>query len=101
VKRSEGWSILPALTVDGYLDFIVHQGAITTDIFLDFVEYKVLPHCNPHPGPHSVLVLDNTSIHKSSRLKELCNTYGVTLEFLPPYSPDFNPIEATFHDLKA
>ena len=101
VKRSERWSILPALTVDGYLNFIVHQGAITTDIFLDFVEHKVLPYCNPRPGPCSVLVLDNASIHKSPRLKELCDAYGVMLEFLPPYSPDFNPIEATFHDLKA
>ena len=35
------------------------------------------------------------------RLKELCDAYGVMLEFLPLYSPDFNPIEATFHDLKA
>jgi transposase len=45
--------------------------------------------------------LDNASIHKSPRLKELCEVYGVALEFLPPYSPDFNPIEATFYDLKA
>jgi transposase len=71
-----------------------------TDIFLDFVEYKVLPHFNSRPGPRSVLVLDNASIHKSSRLKELCDAYGIMLEFLPLYSPDFNPIEATFHDLK-
>jgi transposase len=60
-----------------------------------------LPHCNPRPGPRSVLVLDNASIHRNRRLRELCNAYGVALEFLPPYSPDFNPIEPTFHDLKA
>jgi transposase len=48
-----------------------------------------------------VLVLDNASIHRSPRLRELCEAYSVALEFLPPYSPDFNPIEATFHNLKA
>jgi transposase len=101
VKKSERWSILPALTIDGYLDYIVYQGAITSKIFLDFVEQKVLPYCNPRPGPRSVLILDNASIHKSPRLRELCEAYGVELVFLPPYSPDFNPIEATFHDLKA
>jgi hypothetical protein len=54
IKKSERWSILPALTIDGYLDF---------EIFMNFVEQKVLPHCNPRPGPRSVLVLDNASIH--------------------------------------
>jgi transposase len=101
IKRSERWSILPALTIDGYLDFEIFQGSITSEIFLNFVEQKVLPHCNPRPGPRSVLVLDNASIHRNRRLRELCDAYGVALEFLPPYSPDFNPIEATFHDLKA
>ena len=67
---------------------------------MDFVEHKVLPHCNPRPGPRLVLVLDNASIHKNHRLRELYEAYGVALEFLPPYSPDFNPIEATFHNLK-
>ena len=55
----------------------------------------------PYPGPRSVLILDNASIHKNDRLRELCEEHGVLLKFLPPYSPDYNPIEATFHDLKA
>ena len=61
----------------------------------------MLPYCTPYPGPRSVLILDNASIHKSTRLQELCEEYGVLLKFLPPYSPDFNPIEATFNDIKA
>jgi transposase len=89
------------LTIEGYLDYIIFQGSITTEIFNDFVEDRVLPHCNPYPSPRSVLILDNASIHKNIRLRELCNKQGVKLEFLPPYSPDFNPIEATFKDLKA
>jgi transposase len=101
VKRSERWSILPALSVDGYLDHIIYQGSITANLFVEFVEERVLPHCTPYPGPCSVLILDNASIHKDLRLHQLCNDAGVVLKFLPPYSLDYNPIEATFKDLKA
>ena len=59
------------------MDYVVYQGGITLEIFIDFVEYKVLSHCNPCLGLRLVLVLDNTSIPL-----------------------DFNPIETTFHDLK-
>lgn len=100
-KRSERWSILPALSVDGYLSYLIYQGSITAEIFELFVEQQVLPHCTPYPRPRSILVLDNASIHKSVRLRNLCEEYGILLVFLPPYSPDFNPIEATFKDLKA
>ena len=100
-KRSERWSILPALTIEGYISHIIFQGSITGALFEDFVEHHVLPNCTPYPGPRSIIILDNASIHKSTRLWELCERSGVILEFLPPYSPDFNPIEATFKDLKA
>jgi len=65
------------------------------------VEERVLPFCTPYPGPRSVLILDNASIYKNARLQQLCSDAGVLLKFLPPYSPDYNPIEATFKDLKA
>ena len=100
-RRSERWSILPALTIDGYMSHIIYQGAINAELFEDFVEHHVLPNTTPYPGPRSIIVLDNANIHKSGRLRELCEHSGVILEFLPPYSPDFNPIEATFKDLKA
>ena len=61
----------------------------------------MLPYYTPYLGPRSVLILNNASIHKSTRLQELCEEHGVLLKFLPPYSPDFNPIEATFNDIKA
>ncbi|CAG8857653.1 3065_t:CDS:2, partial [Gigaspora margarita] len=40
-----------------------------------------------------VLVLDNASIHRGTRLRNLCQEKGVKLEFLPPYSPDYNPVK--------
>jgi transposase len=61
----------------------------------------VLLNCTPYPGPQLIIILDNASIHKLVYFQELCEHSGVILEFLPPYSPDFNPIEAIFKDLKA
>jgi transposase len=101
IKRSERWSLLPALDANGYFTWLIYQGGITSSIFLDFIHDQVLPKCEPFPGKRSVLVMDNASIHHSQALKDLCSQYGVRLEFLPPYSPDKNPIEVTFKDLKA
>jgi transposase len=81
--------------IDGYLDYIIYQGAITADLFIEFVEERVLPYCLPYPRLRSILILDNTSIHKSLRLQQLCDDAGVLLKFLLSYSPDYNPIEAT------
>ena len=100
-KRSERWSILLALTLEGYMDYIIFQGAFTSELFKAFVEHKVLPNCTPYLGPRLIIILDNASVYKLKRLQELCDQAGVILEFLLPYSPDLNPIKATFKDLKA
>jgi transposase len=92
---------LPALTCDGYIDWVIHHGAINAELFTQFLEERVLPNCSPYPGKMSVIIMDNASIHKNPRIREICDNAGVLLVFLPPYSPDFNPIESTFKDLKA
>ena len=51
-----------------------------------------LPKMNAFPGPCSVLVLDNVSIHKGQYLLDICSAKGIQIEFLPPYSPDLNPV---------
>jgi transposase len=61
----------------------------------------MLPYCNPHPTPNSVIVLDNASIHRSEHVRQLCKRAGVILEYLPSYSPDYNPIEKSFKQLKS
>lgn len=69
-------------------------------MFESFIE-QLLQHYRRWPAPKSVLVMDNAAFHHSDRVKQLCSDTGVRLLYLPPYSPDFNPIEEFFAELKA
>lgn len=81
--------------------------------FEKFIEFKVLPHCNRYPWPRSIIIMDNAPIHISEVylindndwwrriFKIFASKAGVKLEYLPPYSPDFNPVEAVLAELKA
>ena len=55
----------------------------------------------PELTPGTTLILDNASIHKSEKTKDLISSYNCKLIFLPPYSPDLNPIEKVWAQLKA
>lgn len=101
VKRSERFSVLPAYISDGILASHIYQGAINGARFEWFLANEVLPRCTPFPGPRSVLIMDNCSTYYSAGVKALCDHHGVILLCLPPYSPDYNPIEEFFSVLKA
>ncbi|KAK1841729.1 hypothetical protein CCHR01_15632 [Colletotrichum chrysophilum] len=91
--------ILPAYAQDGVVLSRVYQGSTDRALFEDFIA-QLLCHCGKWPEPKSVLVMDNASIHHSQRLEQMCQEAGVKLIYLPPYSPDFNPIEEFFAELK-
>lgn len=99
-KRSVRWSILPAISIDGYISWEIYQGSIDQERFNSFIS-KLLLIMSPWPGPRSVLVMDNHSTHHSEAIREMCIERGVILLYLPPYSPDLNPIEQSFAQLKA
>jgi transposase len=86
------------MTVNGYLAHRIFQGAITAEYMEEFLRDDVLPHLTS--GYH-VLLLDNASIHRSPAIVQLCRDFSIQLEYLPPYSPDYNPIEKTFKVLKS
>lgn len=100
LHRGRRYQILPAYTQDGILFSRVLQGSIDGAIFEEFVE-QLLHHCGRWPEPRSVLIMDNASIHRSEKVAQMCAAAGVKLLYLPPYSPDFNPIEEFFAELKA
>ena len=70
---------------------------IDGDEFMYFLQHILVPH-QPFDGvnPHSVVVMDNASIHNVDRAVQLIESTGVLVQFLPPYSPDLNPIEEAF-----
>jgi transposase len=76
------------------------QGSTDSIVFEDFIE-QLLHHCGRWPEPKSVLVMDSASFHRTERIKQMCADVGVKLVYLPPYSPDLNPIEEFFAELKA
>lgn len=98
--RGQRYQILPAYTQDGILLSRVLIGSTDAIIFEDFIEH-LLQHCGRWPEPRSVLIMDNASFHHSDKIKNMCFEAGVKLLYLPPYSPDLNPIEEFFSELKA
>ncbi|KAL0929468.1 uncharacterized protein CTRU02_215634 [Colletotrichum truncatum] len=98
--RGQRYQILPAYTQDGILFTRIFQGFTDSEVFESFIE-DLLPHCGRWPGPRSVLIMDNASFHHTDRIRQLCHNAGVKLLYLCPYSPDLNPIEEFFAELKA
>ena len=86
-----------ALTLRGIIAPWVLNGPINADAFEAYVE-KVLV---PELLKGDVVVMDNLSSHKGSRIRHLIEAAGAQLRYLPPYSPDLNPIENAFSKLKA
>ena len=95
------WTILPALSVDGYVCSKTIQEGFDRTQFVDFVRHNLLPVMQPYPADRSVVVMDNCAIHHGEEVQLFCNEARVHLEFLPPYSPWLNPIEKTFSVMKA
>ena len=73
------------------------QGTCNTDLFNTWIEKFLVPALKPG----QVVVMDNATFHKSEKTKQLIENAGCTLLFLPPYSPDLNPIEIFWDNFKA
>jgi transposase/DNA-binding CsgD family transcriptional regulator len=97
--RGQRYQILPAYAQDGVVLSRVFQGSTNASLFEDFIA-QLLEHCGRWPDPKSMLVMDNASFHHSERIEQMCTDAGVKLVYLPPYSPDLNPIEEFFAELK-
>lgn len=94
------WKVLStvaAMTIGGVVTACTFDAALDTEMFLAFVESFLLPTLRPG----QVVVLDNLPAHKSSRINRMIEAAGATVLRLPPYSPDFNPIEMAISKIKA
>nr|CAG8519384.1 14370_t:CDS:2 [Entrophospora candida] len=94
------FTILPALTLEGYIALDIMEGNCTKERFQSFILAQILPLMNPYPQKNSVLVMDNAVIHHDDKMIQLMKEVGCHVLFLPPYSPDYNPIELSFSFIK-
>jgi transposase len=90
-------STIAAMTTCGMLTGCTFDAAIDSEMFLAFVERMLVPALRPG----QVVVLDNLPAHKSPRIDRAIETAGARVLRLPPYSPDFNPIEMAISKMKA
>jgi transposase len=89
-------TLIAALGWEGMRCSTVVDGAVNADVFEAFVEQVLVPDLRVG----DVVVMDNLSSHKRTRTRELIEAAGAVVLFLPPYSPDLNPIEMIFAKAK-
>jgi len=89
-------TMISSVRVDGSTACMAVDGAINADIFREYVRHVLLPSLRPG----DIVVLDNLSPHKDKEAIELIRSAEAKVWFLPPYSPDFNPIEKMWSKIK-
>jgi transposase len=89
-------STIAAMSTSGILAAGTFEEAVDEDTFISFVEQCLVPALQPG----QVVVLDNLPAHKSPKVDRLIQTAGCRVMRLPPYSPDFNPIENAISKIK-
>lgn len=82
-------TLLGAMSAEGVLATMTVESPTDGDVFLAYVEHVLCPRLQPG----QIVILDNLAAHKVPGVRELIEAAGAELLYLPPYSPDFNPIE--------
>ena len=99
-KAPRNWgknvTLLASITAGGTGPCLAVEGPTTRGVFETYLERALAPALRPG----QVVVLDNLSAHKGGRVKEIVEARGCELIYLPPYSPDLNPIEQAFSKVK-
>lgn len=90
------YTLMAAIGLTGVQAPWVIEGALNGELFRLYVEEVLAPTLQPD----DLLLLDNLSTHKVAGIKELVEAKGARLEYLSPYSPDFNPIERCWSKIK-
>jgi transposase len=98
--RPRNWgdnlTLVGAMRVDCWLTVATKWGAMTTSRFIEWVQRRLVPRLRRR----DIVVLDNLAAHQARRVRTLIEQAGATVRVLPPYSQDFNPIEAAWALIK-
>ena len=89
-------TLLASMTHEGMGPCLVVEGATTSEVFETYIEQMLRPALRPG----QIVAMDNLSSHKRESVGELIEGRGCELLYLPPYSPDLNPIEGAFSKVK-
>jgi transposase len=95
-NRGKNTTLLTSLHSGGMGPSMTVEGATTSRVFETYVKRLLAPALRPG----RVVVMDNLGAHRPKRIRELIERRGCELIYLPPYSPDFNPIEEAFSKIK-
>jgi transposase len=90
-------TFVAALRGSGLTAPLVIDGAVNGDLFVAYVRQVLAPTLRPG----DVVIMDNLAAHKRAEVRRAIEAAGAVLRYLPPYSPDLNPIELAFAKLKA
>ena len=89
-------SLIGAVSTESIEAALYGEWATNGDIFEHFLEHSLAPKLTQE----HVVLMDNVSFHKSKRAIEIIEATGATVDYLPPYSPEFNPIELLWSFIK-
>ena len=95
-NRGKNTTIVASLGWEGMGPSMVVERSTTKEVFEAYLEHFLLPALKPG----QIVVMDNLSAHKGGRVRGLIEGRGCELLYLPPYSPDYNPIEEAFSKIK-
>lgn len=96
-KRGRNQTLIASITLEGAMGEAVSiEGATDSELFEAYVERFLAPTLSAG----QVVVLDGLGAHRTAKVRELVEARGADLVFLPPYSPDLNPIEEAFSKVK-
>lgn len=90
-------TLLAAVRLDGVVAPMVLDGPVNGEVFAHYIEQSLVPELEPG----DMVIMDNLPSHKSLRVTQAIQGAGCSLVYLPPYSPDYNPIENMWSKVKA
>ena len=88
--------MLGAIALDGFRGFMNIEAGTSSNVFRAFIQHELVPRLKPG----DCVVMDNLSAHRDAASLQFIKDTGATVLFLPPYSPEFNPIEKLWSKLK-
>ena len=95
--KPQNITVLSSIRLNGEAAYTTYSGGTTSERFVDYLRNILIPTLSPD----SIVVMDNMRSHHTQAIKDLLEQAGVQYLYLPPYSPDLNPIEKMWSKLKA